>query len=239
MRYLLKPLSSIKYHWKKFFLGHEWITDVQRFNLRGFKSRDFRHAIHRAKRAGLQLNELPESDNLEPINHFISNFSKLKQLSFPRLSAAIVKRSVYHPSIYRRIWTVTNQYHELIAVVIACKTGINQYFFEHAAHDFQHRTNYLFDWCFSQILLQLKQEGAQQISWGKIAHLYNDDEISSNNVALWIIKKYYEISQIKQFTLSSMQFKKNFIPIIKVPRWILYSDFRAEVLMDITDMVGY
>ncbi|MGQ3887512.1 hypothetical protein ACQUW5_00595 [Legionella sp. CNM-1927-20] len=235
---IVKTIDQHQIPLKKFFLGHEWITDIQRFELSGIKSRDFRHAIHRAKRDRLQLNELQEDENLDQINHLISYFSKLRHLSFPRLGAAIVKRYVYHPSIYRRIWKVTNQYNELIAVVTACKTGLNQYFFEHAAYDLKYRANYLSDWCFSQILLQLKQEGVQQISWGKIAHLYNN-EIPSNNVDLWIIKKYYQLSQIKQFTLNSMQFKKKFLPITQVPRWALYTDFRAEVLMDIAGMVGY
>lgn len=228
-------IEKLKLPLIKVHLGNEWITEAQKFDLDNKKSHAFRNALSCAKRNKLSMVEVGADENCDSINEMILNFSQSRGLLFPRINAAIVKKYVYHPLIFRRIWKITNFQGIVIGVVVICKIGIDYYYFEHAVYTTKYR--FLLDWCLSQILLILKKEGVTYVSWGRMANLLTKEELDKDP-NLWIIHALYRIKGIEKFTKNSLKFKLDFVPIHKEPKWFFYSDFRADTLLDILPIIG-
>lgn len=233
----VNAIESLNVPFKKLHMGEEWFTHIQNFDLEGGKSRNFRNALYSANKHQLTMQELKESDNLNDINELITTFSHSKKLSFPRVGAGIVEKTFSHPWISRRIWKLIDNNEKLIGAIVLARIGKDQYFVEHGVYDVKTKYKFLFDWCLPQIILQLKNEGVKRISWGRVAHIYNQQEVANDSI-LWFINLFYHFSKIDKHARATATFKKDFVPIEKIQKFVLYSEFRADLLLDVANLTA-
>ncbi len=235
-RKTVETIARYQLSFEKFYLGDEWLTDIQQFDLHGKKSKSFRNSLGCAERLKFRMVEVQQNENLDLINKMVAKFASDKRLSFPRIQAGLVRNYLYDPAISRRIWKLLDQKDKLLGAVVICKIGTNDYFMEHGVHDIRYR--FLFDWSISQIILKLKGEGGLYMRWGTITHFFSEQEFQENPY-LWLIHLFHKFEKVKKFTEYSIAFKRDFQPILKEPKWIAYTEFNAEIMLDIARVVGY
>lgn len=153
---------------KRLQAGVSHFVDLKSFRLNGYKKRDIRRALNQAERSQLKWLEIPHEEKrswLSRIHKLDSDWIKTRQ--GPRVHFLLSRPQVNEKSSELERWIVVmnSEANRIEAFASVLPYGTHSYYLDHMVQNPKGHS-FGMDYLLSELILQLKKEGAETLSLG-------------------------------------------------------------------------